>query len=495
MIKHKHVHHALTGFAMNKVLLSMLFVGFSSPAMSHGYVEDAGQGIASSRNALCKFPAHETGEKNLDCGSAEWEPQSLEAPDGFPFDGPEDGKIASAGLGNFSQLDEQTYDRWVKTPISSGHQTFKWHFTAKHVTKDWKYYLTKQDWNPNQPLARSSFDLEPFCVVDGNGAVPPTNMTHECEIPERDGYQVILAVWDIGDTDNAFYNAIDVNFEGGGELPEREWVQKGQIIPTQNLNVGDEVYTRVFDSTGENLSYSTRLTISSEQQGVANNWAHDLAKKVNSETDNIRSGEFDGENAFKPIYGINPVYLKEGSGLDRVEIGYDIEGPIPEYDLDIQGLEPEYNISDEPTEINLTLNATGNLTSELKVINHDKDTLASYTSEMKDGDFKEVNMKLSESKAGHHMLVSVIKDEDGQLIEQTSQDFHLVEQEVPGDYDFVFPESLSNYTEGTKVLASDGNVYQCKKFPYSGYCKQWTPSTTQFEPGTGSNWEMAWDKI
>ncbi len=72
------------------------------------------------------------------------------------------------------------------------------------------------------------------------------------------------------------------------------------------------------------------------------------------------------------------------------------------------------------------------------------------------------------------MLVTRIKDKDGNLVDQQTLDFHLKEESVTpppsGEYDFVFPEGLSSYTAGTKVLASDGAIYQCKPFPYSGYC-------------------------
>ena len=38
------------------------------------------------------------------------------------------------------------------------------------------------------------------------------NLTHKINVPtDRSGYHVILAVWDVADTANAFYNVIDVN--------------------------------------------------------------------------------------------------------------------------------------------------------------------------------------------------------------------------------------------------------------------------------------------
>ena len=38
----------------------------------------------------------------------------------------------------------------------------------------------------------------------------------------------------------------------------------------------------------------------------------------------------------------------------------------------------------------------------------------------------------------------------------------------------------------------DGQVYECKAWPYSGFCVQWSANATQFEPGVGSNWGEAW---
>jgi hypothetical protein len=61
-------------------------------------------------------------------------------------------------------------------------------------------------------------------------------------------------------------------------------------------------------------------------------------------------------------------------------------------------------------------------------------------------------------------------------------------------YDFIFPDGLSEYKAGTKVLqAKTGRTYECKGFPYTPYCRQYSEDATQFEPGVGSNWMAAWD--
>lgn len=187
------------------LVLAVVCTLFKAPtAFSHGYVEGP-----ASRAALCKSGA------NTGCGSIVYEPQSLEAPKGFPSAGPADGKIASAG-GKFPELDEQSSTRWSKVNISSGTNTFTWKITAAHATTSWKYYITKSGWDPNAPLSRDSFDLTPFCSVSYNGVQPPFSYTDTCNVPQRSGYQVILAVWEIADTANAFYNVIDVNFTGSG---------------------------------------------------------------------------------------------------------------------------------------------------------------------------------------------------------------------------------------------------------------------------------------
>lgn len=187
------------------VVSIVLMAFFAEKASAHGWVDSP-----ASRAILCKQG------QNTDCGAIVYEPQSLEAPKGFPQSGPADGKIASAG-GLFPKLDEQSANRWTKVAISGGQTTFTWKFTAAHATTSFRYFITKPNWNPNQPLTRAQFDLTPFCTQNYNGQQPPFTYSHTCNVPsDRTGYHVILAVWDIADTANAFYNVIDVNFQGGG---------------------------------------------------------------------------------------------------------------------------------------------------------------------------------------------------------------------------------------------------------------------------------------
>ncbi len=142
-------------------------------------------------------------------------PQAVEDLKGFPLNGPADGKIAS-GNGGSGQidfaLDKQSPSLWNKVNLTGGMQSFTWQYTAPHATSKWHYYITKKDWDPSQPLSRK--DLELITTVSHNGTAANNNLTHQINIPtDRQGYHIILGVWDVADTANAFYQVIDVNLQ------------------------------------------------------------------------------------------------------------------------------------------------------------------------------------------------------------------------------------------------------------------------------------------
>ncbi len=180
---------------------------FPAKSSAHGYLDSP-----ASRALLCK------NNVNTDCAGASYEPQSAEAPKGFPNGGPSDGHIASAN-NTFPKLDEQSSTRWTKVPINAGPQAFSWQLNAAHATTTFKYFITKQDWNPNAPLTRASFDLTPFCQKDLNGASPTNYYTINCNVPARTGYQVILAIWEVSGAPTAYISVADVDFGGGSTLP------------------------------------------------------------------------------------------------------------------------------------------------------------------------------------------------------------------------------------------------------------------------------------
>lgn len=184
---------------MKQLLLAPLLFCSSFWVWSHGYVESP-----ESRSYKCKLGS------NVLCGAVQYEPQSIEGPKGFPQRGPEDGKIASAGIAAFSPLDKQTEVRWQQSKQESKDIKFKWKLTAQHATTKWEYFITKPNWDANSPLTRKQFELVPFCHIE-RIEWPDKIVEHDCTLPiTSKGYHVVLAVWTINDTPNAFYQVIDL---------------------------------------------------------------------------------------------------------------------------------------------------------------------------------------------------------------------------------------------------------------------------------------------
>ncbi|EIR7349939.1 TPA: lytic polysaccharide monooxygenase [Listeria innocua] len=179
------------------VVAILSVVLFETNASAHGYISKPASRVYLANQGI-----------NTGVGAAQYEPQSVEAPKGFPASGPVDGKIA--GGGKYSLLDAQTQDRWAKVDVESGPLTVEWTLTAPHRTSSWDYFITKKGWDPNKPLTRA--DFEPLATITADGSVPDRLSKQEITIPnDRSGYYVILGVWSIADTGNAFYQVIDAN--------------------------------------------------------------------------------------------------------------------------------------------------------------------------------------------------------------------------------------------------------------------------------------------
>ncbi|WKX70551.1 lytic polysaccharide monooxygenase [Streptomyces sp. XD-27] len=184
-------------------LAAVTVLATAGSASGHGYTDSP-----ISRQKLC---ANGT-VKN--CGPIQWEPQSVEGPKGFPGGGPADGRICSGGNSEFAQLDDPRGGSWPTTKVSAGQeQTFTWRFTAAHATTDFRYYITKDGYSPSEKITRANLELTPFLTVPYNGQRPPSTLSHSGRLPSgKSGHHVIVAVWTIADTANAFYACSDVQF-------------------------------------------------------------------------------------------------------------------------------------------------------------------------------------------------------------------------------------------------------------------------------------------
>ena len=451
----------------------------TSPVISygHGYIVD-------SRSHFCQT------HQNSGCGAVQYEPQSVEGPDRFPETGPADGTIASAGLSRFANLNEQTPIRWKKSPISAGSNAFTWMFTANHVTRDWRYFITRPDWNPSLPLSRSSFDLTPFCEYPGNFQRPPSPLVHNCNVPGgRSGYHIILGVWDVGDTSSSFYQVVDVNFSGDNP-PNDEWVDVGDIQPAFDLDVGDRVYTRIFDDNGEivDAGLQTSITIESEADGDRLAWPYLLAERINQTQSDMSAGIKAADGSINPASGFNDIFVKTNSDIVRVEIGVE-ENPVPVPTLTLSGVADEYVIDgDQPVVVTATVGAEFGYGLLVEIFGDSNQPIVVESVDAMIS--QEFNLVIESPSAGTYSIVVKLTS-NGEFVKQVSKSFEIVSQEPPvgQTYDYVYPDSKSSYSAGDLVLGTDGNVYQCKPWPYSGWCRGWG---LYYAPGTGLAWSDAW---
>ncbi|MDT0266044.1 lytic polysaccharide monooxygenase [Streptomyces sp. DSM 44915] len=173
-----------------------------TPAAGHGHTT-----APASRQQVCAQGAVS------DCGAIVWEPQSVEGPKGFPAAGPADGTICAGGNARFAELDDPRGGSWPATDLTAGQSvTFTWDFTVQHSTADFQYYITRDGYDPASPLTRADLEPQPFLTVPMDGRQPAEIENHQGTAPQKSGRHLVLAVWNIADTGNAFYACSDVDF-------------------------------------------------------------------------------------------------------------------------------------------------------------------------------------------------------------------------------------------------------------------------------------------
>ena len=99
---------------------------------------------------------------------------------------------------------------WGATTVSAGTRAFVWTNTAQHKTKYFRYYITKQGFNPaTTPLKWS--DLEQ--IHQSGPSDREATSTHMVNLPARTGRHIVYSIWQrdpVTDAPEAFYQCIDV---------------------------------------------------------------------------------------------------------------------------------------------------------------------------------------------------------------------------------------------------------------------------------------------
>lgn len=464
----------------NRVPYRQLFValvinGWVAPSLwAHGFVSEPG-----SRSALCADGINQA------CGQVVYEPQSVEGPDRYPGSGPADGRLASAGNAAFTPLDQQLNARWWKHWVTPGPIEWTWTFTAPHATRDFRYFITKPDWDPNQPLSRSQFEADPFCEVAFQNRKPDPVWTHQCELPARQGYQVVLAVWDVGDTVNSFYNAVDLYFgRSETDLPLMVDIPDGRDLPA-----GSQVQVRVFAGDQERFDLAYSFPIKSAADGQFNQWPRAIAMALNHMMPGFVRAGAATDDGIEPSDTGNGIYALDSTITDVKLL---LEGDGPAEPLSVSGLEEHYEL-DELGDLSMALEfvARTNLSLDLSV-HLGTDELHSEQINLARGT-QRWRYQLKAAPTGLYVMTLKWVDDRGQAGSQTHS--FEVWSSSGGDFDFRFPDGLGQYKPGTIVLGRDEVRYRCKPFPSSGWCNIYSSQSRQYEPGYGSHWRHAWERL
>jgi predicted carbohydrate-binding protein with CBM5 and CBM33 domain len=129
-----------------------------------------------------------------------------------------DGKLCSAGRDKYRGLDLARAD-WPATTLTAGApHSFAYKATAPHKG-GFELYVTRDGWDPTQPLRWSDLDATPFLRATD----PPLSggaYVMDSRLPAgKSGRHLIYGIWQRSDSPEAFYTCSDVVFGGGGGAP------------------------------------------------------------------------------------------------------------------------------------------------------------------------------------------------------------------------------------------------------------------------------------
>lgn len=127
-----------------------------------------------------------------------------------------DGQLCGAGTTKYAAYNAPRLD-WPTTQLQSGAtMTFRYNAWAPHPGT-WYQYITKDGFDPTQPLDWADLEETPFDQVtnppQGSGE-SGSEWSWTARLPNKQGRHIIYSIWQRNDSPEAFYSCSDVNFGG-----------------------------------------------------------------------------------------------------------------------------------------------------------------------------------------------------------------------------------------------------------------------------------------
>ncbi|MEO9386715.1 lytic polysaccharide monooxygenase [Chromobacterium phragmitis] len=283
------------------IVIAIALASLSSPIWAHGTMEVPinrtyscfKEGAESPKSAACQAAKQAGGTQAM----YDWNGINQNPPGDNHKAVVPDGTLCAGGQEKFKGFNLARAD-WPATnivPDANGNFEFIYNASAPHATKYFKFYVTKNGWNPNQPLRWSDLEAEPFGTYTGTPPLDANKRYHmTMKLPTgKAGRHIIYNVWKRSDSEEAFYSCSDVNFTNGTTPPEpppvaNPWKEVGSVTAHENLPNKSSVTLRIFDSHGRDVeSHKVDLTAAT---GQAANWPYELGVKVNANSQLARIG-------------------------------------------------------------------------------------------------------------------------------------------------------------------------------------------------------------
>ncbi|WP_432589858.1 lytic polysaccharide monooxygenase [Streptomyces sp. HD1123-B1] len=190
-------------------LLTALAAG---PAAAHGAPTDpvsrtvacSPAGGKDAESAACEAAGRASGP-----GAEHWDNLRVAGVNGKDRQRIPDGRLCSAGLDAYRGLDLPR-DDWPSTRLTAGEDlTLTYRSTIPH-TGTFELYLSKEGYDPKQPLTWSDLEAKPFATAT-DPALKDNAYRIRATLPaDRTGRQMLYTVWRNTSTPDTYYSCSDV---------------------------------------------------------------------------------------------------------------------------------------------------------------------------------------------------------------------------------------------------------------------------------------------
>ncbi|MBC2903309.1 lytic polysaccharide monooxygenase auxiliary activity family 9 protein [Streptomyces cupreus] len=244
----------------------------AAPASAHGSMGDPvsrvsqcyAEGPESPKSDACKAAVAAGGTQAL----YDWNGIRIGDAGGRHQELIADGELCSAGNDEFKGLDLARAD-WPATGVSSGSYTFKYRVTAPHKGT-FNVYITKEGYDPAQPLAWDDLDLKNPVATVTDPAASGGFYTFSGTLPKRSGKQVLYAVWQRSDSPEAFYSCSDVTFGGASGGSGTGPTPGDSAAPTASAPSEEQIEDGADESTIEHHGHGDQDAGTSAEPTAAN---------------------------------------------------------------------------------------------------------------------------------------------------------------------------------------------------------------------------------